>query len=261
MTASPVPVIAVAGLTYRYPEGALALDDVRLTVGEDEVVALLGPNGAGKSTLLLHLAGLLPSPAVTVCGLPAVPPHLPQVRAHVGLVFQRADDQLFMPSVAEDVAFGPAQQGLGRAEVAERVAAALAAVGMSGAERRAPYRLSAGEKRAVAVATVLAMRPRALVLDEPTADLDPRARRSLIELLRGLPGPKVLALHDLDLALEVCTRAVLLDRGAVVADRPIRELLEDGALLVAHGLEPPLSLRLAAAERRLAELEGRRGEP
>jgi energy-coupling factor transporter ATP-binding protein EcfA2 len=256
---SAPPVFAVAGLTYRYPEGALALDDVRLTVAEGEVVALLGPNGAGKSTLLLHLAGLLPSPAVRVCGVQAVPPHLPQVRAQVGLVFQRADDQLFMPSVAEDVAFGPAQQGLDRAEVAERVAAALHAVGMTGAERRAPYRLSAGEKRAVAVATVLAMRPRALVLDEPTADLDPRARRALIELLRGLPGTKVLALHDLDLAFDLCPRAVLLDRGAVVADRPIRELLADDALLAAHGLEPPLSLRLAAAERRLAELEGGAG--
>jgi cobalt/nickel transport system ATP-binding protein len=258
---SAAPVVVVAGLTYRYPAGALALDDVRLTVGEAEVVALLGPNGAGKSTLLLHLAGLLPSPAVSVCGVAAVPPHLPQVRARVGLVFQRADDQLFMPTVAEDVAFGPAQQGLARAEVAERVAAALAAVGMTGAERRAPYHLSAGEKRAVAVATVLAMRPRVLVLDEPTADLDSRARRALIELLRGLPGPKVLALHDLDLALDLCTRAVLLDRGAVVADRPIRELLADAATLAAHGLEPPLSLRLAAVERRLADLEGqaRRG--
>jgi cobalt/nickel transport system ATP-binding protein len=130
---------------------------------------------------------------------------------------------------------------------------------MSGAERRAPYHLSAGEKRAVAIATVLAMRPRALVLDEPTADLDPRARRAFIGLLGRLPGPKVLALHDLDLALDLCTRAVLLDRGAVVADRPIRELLADDTLLAAHGLEPPLSLRLAAAERRLAELEGGAG--
>jgi len=166
-----------------------------------------------------------------------------------------------MPTVAEDVAFGPAQQGLDHAEVERRVAAALAAVGMTGAERRAPYRLSAGEKRAVAIATVLAMRPRVLVLDEPTADLDPRARRALIALLRSLPGPKVLALHDLDLALEVCTRGVLLDRGAVVADRPVRELLADDATLAAHGLEPPLSLRLADAERRLAELERGPGRP
>jgi len=252
------PVLVVAGLSYRYPEGALALDDVRLTVGEEDVVALLGPNGAGKSTLLLHLAGLLPSPAVTVGGVQAVPPHLPEVRAQVGLVFQRADDQLFMPTVEEDVGFGPAQQGLDHAEVAARVAAALAAVGMADAGRRAPYRLSAGEKRAVAIATVLAMRPRVLVLDEPTADLDPRARRALIALLRTLPGPKVLALHDLDLALELCTRAVLLDRGRVVADRPVRELLADEATLAAHGLEPPLTLRLAAAERRLAELTGSR---
>jgi cobalt/nickel transport system ATP-binding protein len=254
---SAPPVFAVQGLSYRYPGGAQALTDVSFSVADGEVVALLGPNGAGKSTLLLHLAGLLPAAAVEVGGRPAVPPHLRPIRAEVGLVFQRADDQLFMPSVGEDVAFGPAQQGLDRATVAARVAEALAAVGMSGAERRAPHHLSAGEKRAVALATVLAMRPRALVLDEPTADLDPRARRLFLGLLRRLPGAKVLALHDLDLALAVCTRALLLDAGRLVADRPVRALLGDDATLAAHGLEPPLSLRLEAAERRLAALAAR----
>jgi cobalt/nickel transport system ATP-binding protein len=253
------PLVEVRGLTYRYPHGAAALDDVHLAIADGDVVALLGPNGAGKSTLLTHLAALVPAPAVTAFGLPATAPHLVRIRAQVGIVFQRADDQLFMPTVEEDVAFGPAQQGLDPAAVEARVTEALAAVGLSGARRRAPHHLSAGEKRAVAIATVLAMRPRLLLFDEPTADLDPRARRGLIRLLATLPGPKVLALHDLELALELCPRAVVLDGGRVAADGPTRAILEDGALLAAHGLEPPLSLVLARAEGRIRELERREG--
>jgi cobalt/nickel transport system ATP-binding protein len=248
------PLVEIRGLTYRYPHGPVALDDVHLAIDEADVIALLGPNGAGKSTLLLHVAGLLPAAAVTIDGLAAIGPNLARVRARVGLVFQRADDQLFMPSVEDDVAFGPAQQGLDAVAIGARVDEALAAVGMAGHRRRAPHHLSAGEKRAVAVATVLALRPRLLLLDEPTADLDPRARRGLIELLRALPGPKVLALHDLELALELATRCVILDGGRVVADGPPPALLGDRALLAAHGLEPPLSLELARARARLRAL-------
>jgi len=251
------PLLTVAGLSYRYAEGGLALDNVSLEVHEGETVALLGPNGAGKTTLLLHMAAVIPSARVSVCGLPAVHPHLREIRRLSGLVFQRADDQLFMPTVGEDVAFGPEQQGLGEEEVKARVTEALASVGMAGSEKRTPHRLSAGEKRAVAIATVLSMRPRILLLDEPTADLDPHARRVLLALLKKIGGAKVIALHDLEAALEICTRGVLLDRGAVVADRPIRELLQDERLLLEHGLEAPLSLRLEAAERRIAELEQR----
>ena len=247
--------IEVSGLSFSYPGGAAALTDVRLTIAEDEVVALLGPNGAGKSTLLEHLCGLRPSAAVMACGLRAEPRHLPAIRAQVGIVFQRADDQLFMPTVEEDVGFGPAQQGLPPVAVAARVREALAAVGMSAAARRAPHHLSAGEKRAVAIATVLAMRPRLLLLDEPAAELDGRSRRGLLALLVSLPGPKVLALHDLDFALEVCSRAVLLDQGRVVADGPIREVLGDAALLRPHGLEPPLGLEVERLRARLRGLE------
>jgi cobalt/nickel transport system ATP-binding protein len=250
-----VPIVEVSRLTFRYPGGAPALCDVSLTIGEDEVVALLGPNGAGKSTLLLHLCGLLPSPAVTACGLRAEPRHLPDIRAQVGIVFERPDDQLFMPTVEEDVAFGPTQQGLPPAVVAARVREALEAVGMGATARRAPHHLSAGEKRAVAIATVLAMRPRLLLLDEPSAELDGRARRGLGALLTALPGPKVLALHDLELALAVCGRAIILDQGRVVGDGPTRDVLGDAALLRAHGLEPPLGLEVERLTVRLHELE------
>ena len=222
---------------------------MHLTVYPGERVALVGPNGAGKTTLLAYAAAALPSDRVTLFGRRASRRNLPALRGRVGLVFQHPDDQLFMPTVGDDVAFGPLNQRLPRDEVAARVTAALAAVGLSEQDfsRRAPHTLSGGEKRLAALATVLAMRPDALALDEPTNDLDPRARRTLIQVLGRLEATLLVATHDLELVLALCERAVLLDDGRVVADGPARALLGDERLMAEHGLEVPLSLRLAAA--------------
>ncbi len=240
--------LEVARLEYRYPDGTPALRGVTFSVPEGSRTALVGPNGAGKSTLFLHLNGLLPekpadAPAVRVFGLPVGPPNLPGIRAMVGLLFQDPDDQLFCPTVGEDVAFGPRQEGLPEAEVARRVAEALAATGMAGFEARTPHRLSRGEKRRAALAGLLACRPRLLVLDEPTSDLDPRGRRELKALLTSLPITQLIATHDLDLAAELCDRAVVLDDGRTVAEGPALDLLSDEALMLRHGLERPHFLR------------------
>jgi energy-coupling factor transporter ATP-binding protein EcfA2 len=240
------PILEIRDLRYTYPDGSEALRGVTLRVAEGECVGLIGPNGAGKSTLLLHVNGILPEepgrdrpPAVTVLGLPAAPPHLPEIRRRVGLLFQNPDDQLFCPTVFEDVAFGPEQFGRDRTETRRLVEAALAQVGLRGFERRAPHHLSGGEKRRVCLAGVLACSPRLLVLDEPTSNLDPRGRRELIALLRGLPVTKLIATHDLELVVELCGRAVVVDGGKVVAEGPPRELLADEPLMLAHGLERP----------------------
>jgi cobalt transport protein ATP-binding subunit len=201
---------------------------------------LVGPNGAGKSTLILHLNGILRGEGrVTVCGLPVEEENLGRVRAAVGLVFQNPDDQLFSPTVFDDVAFGPIYQGLGRADVERRVTSALAAVKMEGYARRVSHHLSAGEKKRIAIATVLSMEPEILVLDEPTAGLDPRARRALINLLRDLPITMLVSSHDLAMVRELLPRMVIMDEGRIVADGPTLELLADEALLEAHGLEKP----------------------
>ena len=233
-------MIEIEGLTFRYPDGRCALSDVTLRVRAGERVALVGPNGAGKSTLLLHLNGILRATEGTIRagGLPLTNRTLGQIRAMVGLVFQNPDDQLFSTHVFQDVAFGPLHMGLPEDEVRERVERALAAVGMSGYGERMSYHLSLGEKKRIALATVLSMEPRILALDEPSAGLDPRARRGLIRLLAGLNGQTLLiASHDMRLVRDLCTRMVVLDDGVVVADGPTALLIHDSALLEEHGLE------------------------
>ncbi|GLZ57754.1 ABC transporter ATP-binding protein [Micromonospora sp. NBRC 107095] len=233
----------VRGVRYAYPDGHVALQGVDLVVPRGDRVALLGPNGAGKTTLVLHLNGIL-SPtegSVSVGGLTVTPDRatLAEVRRRVGIVFQDPDDQLFLPTVAEDVAFGPANLGLRGAELAARVDEALAAVGMGEHRDRAPQHLSFGQRRRVAVATVLAMHPEILVLDEPSSNLDPAARRELAEILRGLPVTLLMVTHDLPYAAELCERSVILDDGRIVADAPTTTLLNDATLLAQHRLELP----------------------
>jgi len=233
--------IHARGLRYRYPGGRYALDGVDLTVARGERVALLGPNGAGKTTFMLHLNGLLRGEGgLEVAGLEIGKSDLRQLRARVGLVFQDPDDQLFMPTIEEDVAFGPLNLGLDRAEVALRVDDALAAVRMEGRARRGPHELSMGERRRAAIATVLAMRPELLVLDEPSASLDPRSRRELVEILATLDQTMLVTTHDLPLAAQLCERAVVLAGGRIVADGPCDEVLADEATLAANDLELPL---------------------
>ncbi len=238
-------------LRFAYPSGHVALDGLDLRVGHGERVAVLGPNGAGKTTFMHHLNGLLAGAGeLEVAGLRVERRALGELRRRVGLVFQDPDDQLFMPTVGEDVAFGPLNMGLAPAEVAARVAAALAAVGMGGTEDRAPHELSMGERRRVAIATVLVMRPLLLVLDEPSANLDPRGRRELLDVLEAIDGTMLVTTHDLPLAAELCERVVILAGGRVAADGPAEAVLGDDDLLVAHGLELPAGFDLAQVPRR-----------
>jgi len=238
-------IVEVRDLMYAYPDGTEALRGVSFRIEHGSAVGLVGANGAGKSTLLLHLNGYLPTTRGEVFIGDTVVTRETAVLARraVGLVFQDPDDQLFMPTVAEDVAFGPLNAGLPLEQVERRVTAALERVGMTHVRERPPYRLSAGEKRAVAIATVLAMSPAILVMDEPSANLDPRARRRLIELLLSFEHTRIIATHDLEMVVEVCSRVIVLDGGRVVADGPTRELLNNEALMLAHGLERPHSLR------------------
>jgi len=239
-----LPSLEVRGVHYAYPDGHVALRGVDLTVPKGERVALLGPNGAGKTTLVLHLNGILHGGggSVAVGGLDLDPGDrklLAQIRSRVGIVFQDPDDQLFLPTVAEDVAFGPANAGLRGAELRARVEEALAAVGMSAHRDRAPHHLSFGQRRRVAVATVLAMRPEILVLDEPSSNLDPASRRELAEILCALPVTVLMVTHDLPYALQLCRRSVIIDNGRIVADGATAELLADVELMSRHRLELP----------------------
>jgi cobalt/nickel transport system ATP-binding protein len=266
----PVPAIRVSGLEYRYPDGKEALRGVELNVRAGETVALVGPNGAGKSTLLLHLNGLLPArsrmtlghdhsgghglrnarrslgPSVWIDGLEVNDRNAPEVRRRVGLVFQDPDDQLFCNTVIEDVAFGPLNMGKTTVEARRIALDCLERVDLRDLADRPPHHLSFGERKRVCLAGVLACEPSVLVLDEPSANLDPRGRRRLIQLIHGLPSAKLIATHDLELVLELCSRTILLDAGRVVADGPSREVLGDPVLVVAHGLEQPLSLKLVS---------------
>lgn len=235
------PVLDLRGVVHAYPDGHLALRGVDLHVHAGERVALLGPNGAGKTTLVLHLNGILAPEAgsVTVSGLPVTHDNLLEVRRRVGVVFQDPDDQLFMPTVGQDVAFGPRNLGLRGPDLDARVDAALGAVGMREFADRPPHHLSFGQRRRVAVATVLAMEPEILVLDEPSSNLDPSARRELADILRGLDVTVLMVTHDLPYALELCERSVILSEGRVVADGRTGALLTDTDMMASHRLELP----------------------
>jgi cobalt/nickel transport system ATP-binding protein len=240
------PVLDVRGLAFAYPDGHQALFGVDLHVHEGERVALLGPNGAGKTTLVLHLNGILGAASgghsrgsVEVSGLPVTKANLKEVRRRVGIVFQDPDDQLFLGTVRQDVAFGPANLGLKGAELDRRVMESLERVGMTDFVDRPPHHLSYGQRRRVAVATVLAMEPEVLVLDEPSSNLDPASRRELADIMRSLDVTVLMVTHDLPYALELCPRSVVLSEGVVVADRPTFDVLTDEALMAAHRLELP----------------------
>jgi cobalt/nickel transport system ATP-binding protein len=232
--------IEITNLNYAYPDGTIALRDISLYIAPGEKVALVGPNGAGKSTLILHLNGILIGQgSVQVCNLPVVKENLGKVRSSVGLVFQSPDDQLFSPTVFDDVAFGPLYQGLPPAEVQQRVDEALEAVHMLAYKKRVSHHLSTGEKKRIAIATVLSMHPEVLVLDEPTGGLDPRSRRSLIQLLQELPLTMLVSTHDMHMVLEIFPRMIVIDEGRVVADGSTLSLMDDPKFLEAHGLEKP----------------------
>jgi cobalt/nickel transport system ATP-binding protein len=235
------PTIAATNVDFHYPDGTVALTDVNLHIHPGERVALLGPNGAGKTTLILHMNGIhLPDRGtVHVSGLPVEADNLLEVRRRVGIVFQDPDDQIFMPTVREDIAFGPQNLDIGGDMLEERIRSAMEAVGVSDLADRAPNHLSFGQKRRVAIAGVLAMEPEILILDEPTSNLDPATRRELRDLLRSLDITQLIATHDLPFALELCPRAIVLDEGRIVADAPIRSVLSNEPLMKAHRLELP----------------------
>lgn len=238
-------------LSFRYPNGRLALEEITCMVPHGERVAIVGPSGAGKSTLLMHLNGLLPSPSpsndhdaqVAIEGQAVTRSRLQQIRRQVGFLFQDPDDQLFCPTVQDDVAFGPLNLGLNRAEVLVRVEKGLAAVGMADCMTRNPSELSTGERKRVCLAGILACDPSILVLDEPTSNLDPRARRQLLHILREFAGTLVVATHDLDFVIDLCSRVLVLESGKVQADGPTERVLSDPLIMDRHGLEVPWRLR------------------
>jgi len=238
-------IVEAKDLEYVYPDGTVALRGVSFRIEHGESVGIVGANGAGKSTLLLHLNGCLIATkgTVRIGDFPVTPATLHHIRRSVGTIFQDPNDQLFMPTVEEDVAFGPLNMSLPADEVERRVRESLDSVNAAHLRTRPPYKLSGGEKRAVAIASVLAMSPDILVMDEPTSGLDPRARRRLIELLRGFAHTKIIASHDLDMIMDLCQRTIVLHEGIVLADGPTDDVLGDEALLARAGLELPLRLQ------------------
>jgi cobalt/nickel transport system ATP-binding protein len=245
------PSLLVSGLAFAYPDGHQALFGVDLRIEKGERVALLGPNGAGKTTLVLHLNGVLLGGvgSVEVGGLRLDKASLPEIRRRVGIVFQDPDDQLFMPTVREDVAFGPANLGMSRDEIDAAVESALDRVGMLAFADRPPHHLSFGQRRRVAVATVLAMEPEILVLDEPSSNLDPASRRELAEILTELSVTTLMVTHDLPYALQLCSRSVILSEGSIVADGATPDVLLDDELMRRNRLELPFGFDPAAASR------------
>lgn len=237
-------IVEVKNLRHTYPDGTAALQEVSFRITHGESVAIIGANGAGKSTLLLHLNGYLAPTAgeIRIGDFPLSKATLPEIRRTVGMVFQDPDDQLFMPTVYDDVAFGPLNQGLPTAEVEKRVKNALERVGALHLQEKAPYHLSGGEKKRVAIATVLSMSPDILVMDEPTNGLDPFARRQLMGLLRDFHHTKIFTSHDLDMVLGLCERTIILNEGKVFADGPTQEIFRDESLLARCRLEKPLSM-------------------
>lgn len=232
------PLIEIDALSYSYPDGTRALEDIHLSVMPGEKIALVGANGAGKSTLLLHLNGVLSGEgSFRIGGLPLEKKNIGRIRAMVGLVFQNPDDQLFSSTVYEDVAFGPIHQGYDDDAIKERVSDALSAVHMSEFADRNPYHLSSGQKKRIAIATVLSMQPEVLAFDEPSAGLDPRARRELIELLEELPQTMIIATHDLDLAHRLAPRTILMNAGRVMKDGKTNAILRDSDLLYLNGMQ------------------------
>ncbi len=238
-------IIRVRNLDYIYPDGTKALKGMDLDIFKGESVGLIGPNGAGKSTLLLHLNGILKGPqgSVEILGMKVEEKDLIKIRQKVAIVFQQPDDQLFMPTVFDDVAFGPINAGYSKEKVKGKVKEALKEVRMEDCEKRCSHHLSFGEKKRISLATVLSMQPEILILDEPTSNLDPRARRHLIKLLKNLNLTRIVAGHDLELILDICPRVILLDEGKIVANGNTREVLSNKSLMESHGLEVPLSLR------------------
>ncbi len=259
MTEPLPPALRVNHLSYAYSDGFRALEDITFDVAPGERVGLVGPSGAGKSTLLLHFNGLLPTPlphphvengscSVMVNGLPVSAKNLPAIRRDVGFLFQDPDDQLFCPTVAEDVAFGPLNLGLPRTEIQTRIAESLEAVGLKGFEKRSTMRLSVGERKRVCLAGLLACEPSLLALDEPSSNLDPRARRRLLHYLGKFPGSQIIATHDLDFVVEHCQRVLVLDAGRIHADGPPHAVLAKEHLMEQHSLEVPLLLKVRNQE-------------
>jgi len=238
-------IVEVRNLQHVYPDGTAAIKDVSFRITHGESVAIIGANGAGKSTLLQHLNGCLEATSgqIRVGDTLLSKGTLPDIRRTIGMVFQNPDDQLFMPTVFEDVAFGPLNLGLSGSEVDQRVTEALERVGADHLQAKPPYHLSGGEKKRVAIATVLAMSPDILVMDEPTSGLDPFARRQLLSLLREFQHTKIFTSHDLDMVLELCQRTIILHEGTIAADGPTAEIFQDEALLAACRLEKPFSMQ------------------
>lgn len=254
-------VLEISGLAFAYPDGHQALFGVNLTLAQGERVALLGPNGAGKTTLVMHLNGILHggSGTVRINGLEVNPKNkadIKEIRRRVGVVFQDPDDQLFMPTAWEDVAFGPRNLGLSTAAVEERVAAALAAVRMTEYADRPPHHLSFGQRRRIALASVLAMQPEVLVLDEPSSNLDPASRRELADILRSLNLTVLMVTHDLPFAYEICPRSVILASGVITADATTDQILSDEKLMEANRLELPFGFDLSSARSALKTRSG-----